>query len=448
VVASNGIAEARVNTDAVDSESNEGSAQLRTPLARVPRPWIRWIGVVLAALGWWHSYDLYQLSAGFAPTSPLLQRFCGTPQDGPAGDCGSVLASEYGRMPLTKNPGALAIPVSALGMGYFAFVGFWYLVIGCPTRSRWLWHFVLVAVVAVGCLQSVQYTRIMRDVLHQWCAGCLIVHIINAGLGVATLAAFPWRRERESYEPHPRGRLVMAVFAAGAFLFVLHGAKAVIDVIASYAARYRTEYKTLADDPEYVLWDYQRGPVVAIDNDPSSWIGPTDAPHELVVFLDYQCTACLEAHKAIDAAIERHPAALRVAFRNYPLDRSCNPHIEVGKHSHACAAAVAAEAARELGGAAAFKSMKQLLYERQSQLGVADLAAWAGEIGLDPLRFSEMLVSDAVSERIERDIEAAHATGVTTTPALLLDNRKLTHWARIETWDALLAGPTSIPAVE
>lgn len=411
------------------------------PLAAVPRNSIRWIAIILAVAGWWISGRLLATSFAGQISGPLLQALCrGDASDDQTSDCQSVLASEWASIPISATPGAPRMPIAAYGMGYFAFVGLWYLLIGCPTHDRRPWHFVLLAVVVVGLLASLHYTYVMYAVLERWCLGCTVVHGVNAALGLLTLLAFPLRREKIRYEPHPRGRLVIATFTGGCFLFLLHVVITFVFVQNRYVSYVAGAYESLTTDPDYIQWHYARQPVVEIPEDiERGWIGEQDAANTLVVFLDFECSACKKAHEVITNAMNRHPGALRVSLRHYPLDPACNQHVPAAKHPSACAAAAIAEAVRIDGDAEQFATFKKLLYERQYELKRANYAAWIDEIGLDGREVTATSRTQAVRDRITTDIELAHALGVTAAPALFLNSRKLDFWSKPETWDALLA---------
>ena len=106
---------------------------------------------------------------------------------------------------------------------------------------------------------------------------------------------------------------------------------------------------------------------------------------------------------AVAAVVE---AGGRVAFRNLP-------------RKSGLAAAVAAEAARELG---AFGPMHERLLVHEGPLGGADLRRYAREAGLDPDAFESVFGSDAQMARLRADVEAA---GTTDPPALFLDGERL-----------------------
>jgi predicted DsbA family dithiol-disulfide isomerase len=83
------------------------------------------------------------------------------------------------------------------------------------------------------------------------------------------------------------------------------------------------------------------------------------------------------------------------------------------------AAAVAAEAARELG---AFEPMHERLLRHEGAVQTEDLRRYAREAGLDADRFEEVFGSDAQMERLRADVEAA---GTKDPPALFHDGERL-----------------------
>jgi predicted DsbA family dithiol-disulfide isomerase len=86
------------------------------------------------------------------------------------------------------------------------------------------------------------------------------------------------------------------------------------------------------------------------------------------------------------------------------------------------AAAVAAEAARELG---AFDAMHRALLAHDGPLTVDAIRTLATGAGLDAERFETVFGSDAQMARIREDVQRAAALGVEAPPALFLDGERL-----------------------
>jgi protein-disulfide isomerase/uncharacterized membrane protein len=405
-----------------------------------PRGWLRWTAVALALVGWWLSLDLVKLSFGLAARTPWLQAECGAgAEPSERFDCQSVLNSTWGSLPLSDRPGTPRIPIATFGMGYFAFVGLWYLFVGPPTRSRWARHLLITLVVCCGALESLHMVHVMGNVLHKWCWGCLAAHIINGGLLLVTVVAFPWRRDRPEVAPHPRGRLALSTLAACTFLFLLHPAVVLVLIANRSFARAVQEYNAVVDDPDYIVWNYRRQPVhPELAQVTTADAGNPQAPNTLVAFLDFRCSACKTAHETIGMLLTQYPDALRVSYRHFPQDGECNQSYRQSGHTGACRAARAAEAARVVGGAAGLLRMRDRLYHDSQELENAPLADWAAELGFEPSAFVQAMESAAVAQRVNADIELGQKLGLKKMPALFLNGRRLHYWSKPETWAALL----------
>jgi protein-disulfide isomerase len=126
----------------------------------------------------------------------------------------------------------------------------------------------------------------------------------------------------------------------------------------------------------------------------------------LVLFYgDFACPHCAVAHTRL------REAPLRVAFRHFALR---------AKHPRAIALAQAAEAAALQG---AFWEMHDALYGDQGRLDDPHLWERVRRLGLDLDRFEADRRSDAVAERVQRDVREALRAGATATPTLFVHGR-------------------------
>ena len=137
--------------------------------------------------------------------------------------------------------------------------------------------------------------------------------------------------------------------------------------------------------------------------------GPEDAP-VILEYGDYECPYSRQAYRNIERVERRLDGAVRFVFRHFPLTEI---------HPHALGAACATEAAALRGR---FWEMHDRLYHRQRALADDDLWRYSTELGLDPARFEVDRVSEAVLQRIRRDVLTAEASGeVLGTPTLFID---------------------------
>jgi protein-disulfide isomerase len=135
-----------------------------------------------------------------------------------------------------------------------------------------------------------------------------------------------------------------------------------------------------------------------------------DGDHVIVEYGDYECPYSRRAYREIQRLEKRTQDRVRFAFRHFPLTEI---------HPHALAAAAAAEAAALQGK---FWEMHDTLYHNQTALEPEDLGRYAVKLGLDIGRFETDRKSDAVFERLRRDVADGDASGeVLGTPTLYID---------------------------
>jgi protein-disulfide isomerase len=127
--------------------------------------------------------------------------------------------------------------------------------------------------------------------------------------------------------------------------------------------------------------------------------GSEDAP--LVLYYgDFACPKCAVAHERLKRA------PVRVAYRHFALR---------AKHPRAVALAHATEAAANQGR---FWELADALYADQGRLEDPHLWARCEQLGIDLDRFERDRRSDAVAERVKRDVHDALRGGATGTPTV------------------------------
>src|SRR5580658_1322836 len=117
-------------------------------------------------------------------------------------------------------------------------------------------------------------------------------------------------------------------------------------------------------------------------------LGALSAPAVLVEYGDYECPYCGRAQETIKYLRGHMADTLCIVFRHFPLTQI---------HPRAERAAEAAEAAAAQGR---FWEMHTTLYDNQDALEDADLAKYAGKIGLDVKRFAADLTQGVYAPRV------------------------------------------------
>ena len=144
---------------------------------------------------------------------------------------------------------------------------------------------------------------------------------------------------------------------------------------------------------------------------------PADPQATLVLFTDYQCPYCAMMDTLIQQAKNDYGDEVRILVRNYPLP----------KHQNAETSARAVEAAAEQGK---LEEMAATVFEHQqdwkNQEDVEDLfVSYAGDLGLDTEQFRADYNSDAIKERVARDLQDSQDLDLPGTPTLVLDGQVL-----------------------
>jgi len=137
--------------------------------------------------------------------------------------------------------------------------------------------------------------------------------------------------------------------------------------------------------------------------------GPDTAAVTLVQYGDYECPYTRRSTWVVQAIQQQFGEQLRFIYRNFPLTEI---------HPHALHAALAAEAAAAQGK---FWEMHDYIFHHQHALEDADLAQFAGAVGLDVQRYARDMTGKATLVRIEEDVESGERSGVQGTPTFFIN---------------------------
>jgi len=151
--------------------------------------------------------------------------------------------------------------------------------------------------------------------------------------------------------------------------------------------------------------------------------GPKDAPVTIVLFEDFQCPFCKKLSGNIEMLMEERPDDVRIAFMHFPMHKKCNEReLKKSLHKFACGAAAASVCAQEQGQ---FWEMHDLLFRNNHRLRGRNLQGYAKQLGLDVGRWTECFKSPQTLARVKADSAVGAAAGVTGTPAMFVNGRRL-----------------------
>lgn len=113
-----------------------------------------------------------------------------------------------------------------------------------------------------------------------------------------------------------------------------------------------------------------------------------------------------------EQVLDKYPGSVKIVFKHYPL----------AFHKQALPAALASMAA---GAQGKFWEYHDELFLHQSSLSNATYLEIAQNMGLDRKTFSLDMMRPSIRKKIEQDMSDAKKAGVTGTPSIFVNGRKL-----------------------
>jgi protein-disulfide isomerase/uncharacterized membrane protein len=323
--------------------------------------------------------------------------------------CDAVLASRYATV--------LGIPVAVWGLAAFLVGALLALPGALGRRSPSVADLLLLALVSASAGVALVLLVIAGSVLRHACPLCLALDVV---ILVWLVAVLPLARRFDATTPASwwRGRGPARAAVAGSLVLAIAG--------ATWAAVSGPGPATSPDDvrardPKFFSW-YTRLPVRPASELVSSSSHVKGAPQaavSIVEFSDFQCPFCVQAWRDLGDLVRSRPD-VSLAFRHFPLDTSCNPHLQHSVHPDACLAACAAECAAQQGR---FWEYHDILFANHEHLERDNLFRFARELGLDIPRFRTCLDDPATKDRVVADVDAGARAGVSSTPTLFINGR-------------------------
>ena len=145
----------------------------------------------------------------------------------------------------------------------------------------------------------------------------------------------------------------------------------------------------------------------------------------VVSYSDFMCPFCRDLASALDSYLPASGDQVRILYKHFPLDMSCNAQVGRTVHHGACELAkggiCAAEGGRfwEYHDKVFAQNWQSAAATREDVLRVGDLA------GLDRTRLNACLESAATKGRLAADIEEGLRIGVGSTPTVVINGRRL-----------------------
>ncbi len=168
--------------------------------------------------------------------------------------------------------------------------------------------------------------------------------------------------------------------------------------------------KTAAAAPQRPTVDYNKVHNMPIGT--SATIGVKNAAVTVVEFSDFQCPYCARFAPTIKEVLKAYPNEVQFVYKDFPLSF----------HKQAKNAAKAARAAGEQGK---YWEMHDLIFEKYSTVNEEMFKEFAAKLSLDMNKFNADFSSNKYDALIQQDINLGRQAGVTGTPSLFMNGKRM-----------------------
>lgn len=342
-----------------------------------------WV-LALSAIGFLDSIWLLILHR----SEGLLQRACGT---GDRLNCDALYQTEYSEW--------FGLPAAAFSALFFA----WMFAIaiaawrtkGMEIRTRLESYLALFSSFGLGVALYMAY--IATIVLDTFCPYCMVLWVVLALLFAITWKGLKDFNLSDAWKYTWRKKWFWAgLLASAGFLIHTHFDKS--DMHGKLS-----------------------GAKTTIVGEEARSLGPKDAPVTIAIYTDFECPWCRVGSEVLSELHREMPNEVRVVFKFYPLDMSCNPSMKRPMHRHACTAAIAAYCASVEGK---FWEYHDDLFRSQKDLSEERLVQFARGRKLSLNAFDACRRDPKSREVVVADVFEGIRLAIRSTPTLFVNGQK------------------------
>ena len=151
--------------------------------------------------------------------------------------------------------------------------------------------------------------------------------------------------------------------------------------------------------------------------------GSGQAAIKAVEFSDFMCPFCRNLALGLKEYVPQTKGRVAIYFKNYPLDKTCNPNVGRTIHEGACALALGGICARQQGKF--WEYHDRVFAQPIDKATAADARRLAVEAGLDGSKLDACLASSEPRKLLDVQIAEGVTIGVNGTPTVLINGRKV-----------------------
>jgi protein-disulfide isomerase len=201
-----------------------------------------------------------------------------------------------------------------------------------------------------------------------------------------------------------------------------------VAVTASNGSASQSETYLVSKDGRKIIrgtvYDISRDPFAAdrekLHTDAAPSLGPADAPVQIVLFSDFQCSYCRQEAKVIrEQLIPAFGKDVHLTFKDYPLE-AIHPWAKTAAIAGRCVWRQKPEA---------FWTFHDWIFQHQDEITPDNLKTkvleFAANNRLEPIQFADCIDNKATAGEVERSIAEGRALNLNSTPTLFINGRRL-----------------------
>ena len=364
----------------------------------------------------------------FGSAGAFVESLCSTTGDGDS--CSKVAKSAWSGfrgLPVLGD-----VPVAHIGFTFYGFCGFlFYSILKAEEEEKRGFVSLLFAVSLLGIVIDVILLIISISQIGTVCILCAITYVVTISIFVlAYLQAKSYSGEEGimSQVKLTVGKNITTNFLNYTIAVLLFFAGGIA------CARLSTPNKSGHEpDPEsnkvYLqtkIEAFDKRPAVKIDLSQAPSVGSPNAKITIVKYADFNCGHCMHTSHIISQLLADFPNDIKVYYKNFPLDGTCNPLVQRKDPSaSSCIAASAALCANKQGK---FKEVYNGLYndnENGVRHTISSVKEIANKAGANMQQLQACMGSTEIQNFILAEVKEGEVLNIQSTPSLYINNKPL-----------------------
>ncbi|HRX46960.1 MAG TPA: vitamin K epoxide reductase family protein [Spirochaetota bacterium] len=330
------------------------------------------------------------------------------------------------------------IPIAAFGIFYFTLITFLMLI--ADYAEEYYYHIfmgLIFPVVITGTVADIVLGLLMIKI-GEICTLCLWTYIINILLLLLLFLYLKKISDRNKLieiiqgfirPENPDRRAVLALFIVFIFFlaFSIFTGSNILKAKATINKAPKNQITRLVEG------FYSQEPEKISFPESGMKLGNPEAKVKIYAFTDFLCTACYKFYRLEKYILAKYKNSVEIIYYHYPLDASCNSHMDDSVYPGSCLASKSLYAAKEAGifdeyfyaHFSGYSMYKEGYTQDNINKNVKSALEESGAGEQVRNKFDEAIKSQSALDEIKMHIEFAESIKIEATPTVYIAGRKI-----------------------